>query len=234
MKPRPALTLLAGVLAVSCGWTQRTYVRHTLLGVSRDQALVAAHRALAEQSFEVESVDLEAGRLTTAWRDRPSLSLRYVITVDGAAARAAGGAEPCGTRQLCGTGGAEVTVTAEARDRAVRGWTEAYPVPNEAARMLRRVEREARGVASVALAPEPPPQEQPPPAPEPPPTPPERPCTASRDCPPGQHCGSGRCVWECATDDECETGASCDRRGRCVAPPAPPPAVAPGPGEGEE
>jgi hypothetical protein len=230
MKPRPAFAIIAGVLAISCGWTQRTNVRHTLLGVSRDQALVAAHRALAEQSYEVESVDLEAGRVTTAWRDRPSRSLRYVITVDATVAQPAGGARPCGGHELCGTGGAEVTVTAEARDRAVRGWTEGYPVPNEASRMLRHVEREARGVTSVALAAPPPPPPPPPPAPEPPPAPPERSCTASRDCPPGQHCGTGRCVWECATDDECEAGAQCDRRGRCVAPPA----AAPAPAEGEE
>jgi hypothetical protein len=221
MSSRTALALFAGLLAVGCGWTQRTYVRHTLLGVSQQQALVAAHRALVEQSFAIESTDLRTGALVTDWLERPGRSIRYVITT-----------VPRDTAQP-GVPSVEVTVRAEARDRAVRGWTDEYPTPNEASRMLRRVEREAQEVAAVAPLPAPTPP-APPPRVEEPPAPPERPCTGSRDCPPGQHCGSGRCVWECATDAECDGGGLCDRRGRCVAPPAPQPATPEAPAQGEE
>lgn len=195
------------LLLSSCSWTQRSSAEHTLIGVNRQQALVAAHRVVTDQSFEIESVDHESGTLTTAWRDRPSRSLRYVISAT----------EGSGNNTLPAS---DVEVRAEARDRAVRGWTDEYPVAAEADRIMRRISREA-GTVSFAQTSLPPP-----PAPTEPsePEPDERSCRTSRECPPGQHCGTGQCVWECAMDNECEGDSLCDRRGRCIQPPPPQPA----------
>jgi hypothetical protein len=162
---------------------------------------------LTNQSYEIASVDHDTGTLTTEWRDRPSRSLRYVVVATSS--------QSVGNE---GVGAVDLEVRAEARDRAVRGWSEEYPVPSEADRTMRRISREAGSVSLTPAIATAPPREEPE---ETEPT--ESQCTTSRECPPGQHCGTGRCVWECATDDECEGASLCDRRGRCIQPPPPQP-----------
>ena len=223
MVSRRWLVLLLCLSLCGCNWTTRRGARHTLMGVNQEQALIAAHRVLTERSFDVQSVNHRDGTLVTAWRDRPQRSLRYHVTVTADSQGQGPGNVPAVTMEI----------RAEARDRAVHGWTAEYDVPNDAEWMFRRVSRAVREVpasaTAAASAPEPEPS---PPEPE---RPPERQCTQSRDCPPGQHCGTGRCVWECATDDECEGTAVCDRRGRCVPAPPPPPPPEPDPAAaGEE
>lgn len=207
IRQRIMVGLVTCLLIPTCSWTQRSSAQRTLIGINEQQALVAAHRVLTDQSFEVSAVDHETGTLTTEWRDRPSRSLRYVITVTAG--------ESGGNDDLSAV---DLEIRAEARNRAVRGWTDEYPVTSEADRTMRRISREA-GAVNLSPAIMAPPTPAVPEEPEVR----ERQCTTSRECPPGQHCGTGRCVWECATDDECEGDSICDRRGRCIQPPPPAP-----------
>lgn len=200
--------LVVLLIASACGLSAPRSAARTVVGVSQDQAFVAAHRVLGERSFDLESVDRARGKLVTEWRDQGMRSSRYEVTVAPAPDQAAADSDAV-----------RVEVVALARDRAVRGWTKEYPEAQPARRLAQDIVDEAEeAVTAVKMLAAPTSEPEPERAPDPE-------CAASTDCPPGQHCGSGRCVWECAADNECRGDEICDRRGRCV--PRPPPATPP-------
>ena len=173
----------------SCGVEAKQGASRTLLGISQQQALVSAQHVLAEKGFETEEVDLGRGVVKSAWRDRAYNSVQYEVTV---------------APKSEGDGGLVlVTVSANEKDRSIRGWGEQYASSKGTEQMLGAIIDAA--VDSVGEAPVELSEVSSAPG-----------CSGSSDCPAGQHCGSGRCVSECTGAADCPEGEQCDDRGRCV------------------
>ncbi len=181
--------LMVGVLCLTCGITAKQNATQTLAGVSRQQALAAAGKALADEGFDVDEIEPGAGFMATTWEEGPRRSFRYEIVVEHASQVAVDNPR----------GAVTITIAANARDRLIDGWSQEYPMASKASNLLDNIVQlstEETGKTKARRS---------------------RPrCKRSDECDEGKHCAAGFCLAECKADDECGEGERCDKRGRCI------------------
>ncbi|MCP4676875.1 MAG: hypothetical protein GY854_15440 [Deltaproteobacteria bacterium] len=184
------LSMLAvGILCLTCGITAKQNATQTLAGVSRQQALAAAEKALADEGFDVDELEPGAGFLATTWKESPRRSIRYEIVVEHAPQVAVDNPRAALT----------ISIAANARDRNIDGWSPEYPVASKASNLLDDIigltTEETGQIRQRRSRPK---------------------CKRSDDCDEGRHCAAGFCLAECKADEGCGENERCDKKGRCI------------------
>jgi hypothetical protein len=176
--------------------------KRTLAGVTKTETIIAAGHALSLEGFNVESIDLESGKIVTYWEGNARKQVQYTIVVND---------KP----SVEDINLIEVTASAQAATKTPEGWGE--PIASTDRNVDNILEKivfisadryEPKFLTEVKIK--------------------HESCDDSSQCQAGFFCGSQMCVYECKVDSDCLESRKCDHRGRCIlpSPPAPEPSSA--------